>query len=275
MTTDRTRRNLLRGFALAPFAATGFGVAPRMAQAQAQAAGLISPNACLLSAEVTEGPYYIDPDLVRADITEGREGVPLEMKLQVVDASCNPIEGARVDIWHCDAAGNYSGYANQGSDQTVDTTGETFLRGTQPTDARGIATFQTIYPGWYRGRTTHIHYKVFLDENTLLTSQIFFPDALSEYLFKSVAPYNDRSAERDTVNSNDWIAQEAGDGAFAFIQEQSARYVAALVVGVDPDARSDRALNSGPAMEPQDGPPPEGAPGGQTAGSYRLVPGQG
>lgn len=267
MTTDSSRRTLLKGLALSPFAATGVGVAPRAARAEAQAAGLIAPNACILTTEVTEGPYYIDPELIRADITESKPGVPLRMKLQIVDTACQPIEGARVDIWHCDAAGNYSGYANQGSDRTTDTKGETFLRGTQPTDAQGVATFDTIYPGWYRGRTTHIHYKVFLDEHTLLTSQIFFPDALSEYLFQSVAPYNDRSGRRDTVNANDWIAQEAGDGAFAFVQEQKDHYVAALVIGVSRDATS--------VQQRPGGPPPDRRMDAPTSGALPLVPGQG
>ncbi|MAC80361.1 MAG: protocatechuate dioxygenase [Rhodobacteraceae bacterium] len=273
MNTDRSRRALLRGLAVAPFVVTGFGVATRAARAEALAAGLIAPNACILSTEVTEGPYYIDPDMVRSDITEGKPGVPMDLQLQVVDTACQPIEGARVDLWHCDAEGNYSGYASQGSDQTVDTTGKTFLRGTQMTDSMGISTFRTIYPGWYRGRTTHIHYKVWLDQNTLLTSQIFFPDALSEYLFRSVAPYNDRSATRDTVNSNDSIAQDAGDGAFAYIREQPDRYVAALVVGVSRDARSTTGMG-GAMGAPAGGRPPAGGPG-ESLGTATLVPGQG
>ena len=250
-TPDRSRRALLRGFALSPFAVTGFGAATTAARAEAQDAGLIAPNACILTPEVTEGPYYVDPGLVRADITEDRQGVGLEMKLQVVDTECRPIEGARVDIWHCDALGNYSGFAGQGSDARADTSDQTFLRGTQASDSRGIATFRTIYPGWYRGRTTHIHYKVFLDENTVLTSQVFFPDALSEYLFRSVAPYNERGAERDTLNGADRIAQAAGDGAFAFVQEQPDRYVAALVVGVSRDARS--PASGGALVPPRQG----------------------
>ena len=88
--------------------------APAWAQAAADGAGLVAPNVCLLTPETTEGPYYIDPDLVRADITEGLPGVPLELVLQVVDADCGPVEGARVDVWHCDAAGNYSGYRPAG-----------------------------------------------------------------------------------------------------------------------------------------------------------------
>ncbi|CAN0587587.1 unnamed protein product, partial [Ectocarpus sp. 12 AP-2014] len=194
---------------VSPFAVTGVGVAPRAARAQAQAAGLIAPNACIQLADVAEGPYYIDPDMVRPDIAGDRPGVPLEMKLQVVDTDCRPLAGARVDVWHCDARGVYSevpGPATVGQD---DTRGDSFLRGTQGTDDRGIATFSTIYPGWYPGRTPHIHYKVFLDEFTVLTSQIFFPDALSDYLYKSVAPYNERADTRDTINASDQIAHGA------------------------------------------------------------------
>lgn len=102
----------------------------------------------------------------------------------------------------------------------------------------GIAHFDTIYPGWYRGRTAHIHYKVFLEDRMALTSQIFFPDALSQYLFQSVAPYDARGAARDTMNGNDGIAKQAGDGAFAAVRETTTRYEADLVVGVNPNAQS-------------------------------------
>ncbi|CAM4096880.1 intradiol ring-cleavage dioxygenase [Paracoccus yeei] len=287
---DPTRRAVLASLAASP--AVMLGARPTQAQeAAAVTAGLISSNVCMLATEVTEGPYYIDPELVRADITEGKEGVAMDMVIQVVDASCRPLAGARVDIWHCDAQGNYSGYANQGSDGTLDTLGETFLRGTQMADARGIVTFRTIYPGWYRGRTTHIHHKVFLDETNVLTGQIFFPDALSQYLYDNVPPYNDRASARDTVNSNDGIAEEAGEGAYAGVRETGDRYVATLVIGVDPQAVS-QGGRGGPGGPPSgsDGqpgtPPPEGGPppregevppgevGGNTGGPAALVPGQ-
>ncbi|MGH1367683.1 MAG: intradiol ring-cleavage dioxygenase [Maritimibacter sp.] len=265
--TQLNRRTLLAGLAASPIVTAGIGAFPSAARAKAASFGLISPNVCMLSPEVTEGPYYFDPALLRADITEGKPGIPLEMALQVVDSQCTPIEGARVDIWHCDAEGNYSGYsANAGGD----TTGETFLRGTLMTGADGVARFETVYPGWYSGRTTHIHYKVFLDETTILTSQIFFPDALSQYLYQSVSPYNLREVMRDTVNSNDGIAQQAGDGAFAAIREQSDRYVAQLVVGVDETAVS----QTGVGAPPRGGPPPSGAqPAGTSGATLRLVPG--
>ena len=284
--SEPTRRALLASLAASP--AVMLGARPTVAQETAAAgAGLISPNVCMLATEVTEGPYYTDPELVRADITEGKEGVALEMTIQIVDASCQPLPGARVDIWHCDAQGNYSGYANQGSDGMLDTSAETFLRGTQVADDRGIVTFQTIYPGWYRGRTTHIHHKVFLDETNVLTGQIFFPDALSQYLYDNVPPYNDRTSARDTVNANDFIAEEAGEGAYAGVREAGNRYVATLVIGVDPTAVSEGGRPGGPGGDGQPGePPPEGGPppgqgeappgqpGGAAAEPTTLVPGQ-
>ena len=224
------RRAFLQGLALSPFVLSGVGVFSGAVRAQAAAAGLVAPNVCMLSPEVTEGPFYLDEGLVRSDITEGRAGVPMRLTLQVVRADCTPIEGARVDLWHCDAEGNYSGVGDQ--------QGATYLRGIQMSDAQGTVTFETIYPGWYRGRTTHMHYKIWLGDRQVLTSQIFFPDALSEYLFRSVAPYNGRREDRDTMNGADSIAEQAGAGAFAMIREQTARYDAALVVGVDETALS-------------------------------------
>jgi protocatechuate 3,4-dioxygenase beta subunit len=226
--TDPERRSLLQLLALAPL---GLAAPPAWAQAAADGAGLIAANVCLLTPQATEGPYYIDPDLVRADITEGLPGAPLELVLQVVDADCRPIEAARVDVWHCDAAGNYSGFARQGSDRARDTRGDTFLRGTQLADARGVVGFRSIWPGWYRGRTPHIHYKVFLDQATVLTSQLFFPDGASEAVYRGPA-YRDRAAAQDVTNANDGIARRAGPRAFARVQEAGAGWRAELVVGV-------------------------------------------
>jgi protocatechuate 3,4-dioxygenase beta subunit len=118
----------------------------------AVASGAVS---CVLAPEQTEGPYYLPGDKLRRNVTEGKPGVPLTLKLTVLDAStCKPIKGAAVDIWHCDAGGIYSGTSQQGAEKL------TFLRGIQKTDAKGLATFKTIYPGWYQGRTVHIHVRV-------------------------------------------------------------------------------------------------------------------
>lgn len=223
------RRALLRALALLP---VGLAVRPAWA-AKAAEAGLVAANVCLLSPETTEGPFYVDPRLVRRDITEGRPGVPLGLTLQVVDADCRAIAGARVDVWHCDAAGDYSGVRQPGGTSTL---GETFLRGTQGTDADGVVRFATIWPGWYRGRTPHIHFKVFLDARTVLTSQLFFPDGSSEALYRAAAPYAGRGAP-DTPNARDGIARRAGSAAVARVEGDVSGMAAALVVGIDPDAR--------------------------------------
>ena len=220
----------------------GAAVLPRAALAAAApaAAGRLLPGAdvCRLTPESTAGPFYFDPKLVRADIAEGRRGVPLHLLLQVVDRDCTPIERARVDVWHCDASGLYSNYAGQGDDPAhpVSTEGETFLRGTQVAGRDGIVRFRTIYPGWYPGRTTHIHFIVFTDARTRLTGQIFFPDALSSRIYETVAPYSERRAARDTLNGDDWIARRAGDPSFAFVRETGKAYELAMIIGIDPSA---------------------------------------
>ncbi|UVK39224.1 intradiol ring-cleavage dioxygenase [Mesorhizobium sp. AR10] len=209
---------------------------PAAARAASPYAGLAlfdsGAGVCTITPEVTEGPFYFDPKLERTDVTEGKKGVALNVRLQIVDAACRPLAGARVDIWHCDAQGAYSGYPGQGDGQDVDTSGQTFLRGWQKTDDSGIVSFATIYPGWYRGRTTHIHFKVFPNDNSVMTGQLFFPDSLSEQIFATVAPYNDRPGKRDTSNARDGIARQAGPASQAALREVTDAYQALLVVAV-------------------------------------------
>lgn len=270
----RPRREFLKTLAALPiatavapaYALTGEQLPTRDLTLAAATMGLISSNVGLVMPETTEGPYYLDPKTVRSDLTEGRPGIPLRMKLQVVTADCLPVKGARVDLWHCDAQGNYSAFSAPGSAESANTSREIFLRGTQFADENGVVGFETIYPGWYQGRTTHIHYKVFLDERTVLTSQIFFPDALSEFIYEKSPAYH-RDRQRDTLNRIDGIAAQAGEGAYAAIREQSDRYVAALVVGIDPNATwSERSHAMPGGMPPKWGErppgPPPGAPGG-------------
>jgi len=201
--------------------ATAAGAEPALLLAQA--------DVCVITPETTAGPFYFDPELERSDITDGRQGLATRVRLQVVDALCKPIEGARVDIWHCDAQGQYSGYPDQPGG--VSTVGEKFLRGTQMTDAGGIATFETIYPGWYPGRTAHIHFRVFLASDEQLTGQIFFPDDASDKVYAGHAKYA-RSGQRDTLNSNDGIALRAGSGAFATVETLPDAYDVAMIIGV-------------------------------------------
>ncbi len=211
------RRALLLRLAAAP-AAMSMGL-----RAQAQEAGLITGTVCLVQPETTAGPFYVDPGLVRSDITEARKGVPMRLRLQVVSANCRPVSGARVDVWHCDAAGAYSGV--QGA------VGETFLRGTQVSGADGVVAFRTIYPGWYPGRTPHVHYMVFLDDQTVLTSQLFFPDSASATVYDNARAYSGRGRQ-DRSNAADGIARRAGTAAVAAVSGSTSALEAALVVGI-------------------------------------------
>jgi protocatechuate 3,4-dioxygenase beta subunit len=190
---------------------------------------------CVLIPEETEGPYPLDlsgdEELFRSYITEGRPGVPLTLTLSLVDvnAACGPIEGARIDVWHCDGDGVYSGVSQPGND----TTGQTFCRVIQLTDANGQATFQTVYPGWYQGRITHGHFQVFLDSGLVATSQIAFPPNVTDAVY-AVEPYaakgpnlSVRSIAEDMVFSDGSQYQMA-----AVTGGADARYIATLLVGV-------------------------------------------
>jgi len=222
------RRAFLRALATAPLALSGVGFFTSAIKAQAQAAGLIAANVCMIAPQTTEGPYYLDTGLVRSEIAEDRAGVGLRMALQVVRGDCTPLPGARVDLWHCDATGRYSG--------TGDAAGETFLRGTQMADANGVVAFDTIFPGWYPGRAVHMHYKVWLNESEAVTSQAFFPEALARVIFRNEEPYAARGLP-DMPNTRDGIARRAGEGAFAAVTEVApGRYQGSLVVGVDTDS---------------------------------------
>ena len=194
-----------------------------------------------LTAQTTEGPFYFDPGKVRQDITEGQPGIALEVRFTVVDTHGRPLAGKRVDLWHCNAAGVYSGYAGQTDDQDrpVSTRGQTFLRGSQIAGADGVATFRTIYPGWYPGRTTHLHMKVLDGSRAMLTTQCFLPDGLSEYLYTQLPAYR-RNHVRKTLNSNDGIALRAGDTVQGAVREAKDRYVAILTLVVDPTVTSSR-----------------------------------
>jgi protocatechuate 3,4-dioxygenase beta subunit len=168
-----------------------------------------TPGSCVLTPEAGEGPFYIDPRLVRSDLSTERPGAPLELSMQVVRAGdCARLTGARVDVWHADAIGLYSGYARQGGVGGVSTdvaVGKSYLRGTQITDEDGNVRFRTIFPSWYGGRTPHVHFKVFLGGNEVIASQIFFPDEVNDEVFKQWEPYRQHVSKRQTFNHNDPI----------------------------------------------------------------------
>jgi protocatechuate 3,4-dioxygenase beta subunit len=171
-----------------------------------------SAATCRVATEALEGPYYFDVDSIRADIREDREGTLLRLGVRVRDAeSCRPIENAIVDVWHCDALGLYSGFesASKGLGGSGRTDDRTYLRGAQATNEHGIVEFKTIYPGWYRGRTTHIHAKVHLDSSTLLTTQLYTNQAFDEKVYAG-EPYADDPG-RDTFNDTDILYVDEGE----------------------------------------------------------------
>jgi len=166
--------------------------------------------ACPVTPAETEGPYWVDELLNRSDITvdpgdaSARPGVPLTLRIRVLraDASCAPAAGVQVDIWHCDAIGLYS---DEAANNTI---GKKFLRGYQISDASGAVQFTTIYPGWYSGRTIHIHFRIrTVNGATNFTSQLFFDDTVSNQVLGQ-SPYNTRGT-RDTNNANDNIYNAA------------------------------------------------------------------
>ncbi|MGH9280394.1 MAG: intradiol ring-cleavage dioxygenase [Acidimicrobiales bacterium] len=188
----------------------------------AAAAPAAAPT-CVLTPEMTEGPYYIAGETVRSDVTDGRPGVPLRLELTVLDASaCTPISGATVEIWHADAGGVYSGFGAGASSRT-------FLRGVQISDANGRVQFQTIYPGWYQGRATHIHLKVMVN-GTTHTSQLFFAEDDNDAVY-AVAPYTGHAGNR-TRNSQDGIFRGGGSSTTLALSGSTSGYAGAINLGV-------------------------------------------
>lgn len=196
---------------------------------------------CVVRPELTIGPYFVDEQLNRSDIRSEpsdnsiREGMPLALAIGVFDVSqnsCAPIQNAQVDIWHCDAAGMYSGVSDQG----FNTVGQKFLRGFQLTDATGKAQFITIYPGWYSGRTVHIHFMIRTigaDGNAYeFVSQFFFDEAATDQAH-SVQPYAAKGY-RNTLNSSDNIYNNGGDQLLlGMLGDNTNGYAATINIGLD------------------------------------------
>jgi len=201
----------------------------------------VATPACVVTPTETEGPYFVDERLNRSDITidptdgSARPGVPLTLTLTVArvgSGGCTALSGAQVDVWHCDSGGVYSDVAANNS------VGKRFLRGYQVTDSSGIAKFTTIYPGWYRGRAVHIHFKVrtFVGGSKTyeFTSQVFFDDAVSDAVYKQ-APYSSRGS-RDTRNQSDMVYtsnNNSGAMLLTTLTPTSAGYAAAFAVGLN------------------------------------------
>ena len=191
-----------------------------------------------MTPELTEGPYYLDLNLVRSDITEGHAGAPLALTLAVLNvADGKPIPGATVDIWHADALGVYSGFvaSSQGGPPVGAGGGKgdgtTFCRGTQLTDSSGNVTFKTVYAGWYQGRAVHMHIKVHVGGKQIHTGQIFFDDNLTDEVYGTTAPYATRGL-RDLLNSDDAIFNQGGAATVITPKQSSTGYAASLAMGV-------------------------------------------
>lgn len=178
---------------------------------------------CLLTPEQTEGPYYIEDEPVRRRIGEGRPGLALLLLLRVQDATtCAPVPNAAIEIWHADASGAYSGFGGAAND--------TFMRGQQVSNAIGRVRFRTIYPGWYRGRTTHIHVKVHVGGDVVHTGQLYFPDDVTDAVYAE-APYAARGA-RDTDNASDGLFANGGARYLLQLSRRGIGYQGRATLGV-------------------------------------------
>lgn len=221
-------------------------------------AALDAARTCSTFPEQTQGPYWFDVDSIRTDIREERPGTVLQLALRVQDVSAcssdgraTPVSNCVVEIWHCDAGGLYSGFesgspgaggasnrrgaatTSNGSyaagDQEATTTDDgTYLRGAQVADSNGIVQFTTIFPGWYPGRSPHIHLKVHLSRETVLTSQMYVEDDLATQVY-AASPYSDRSGRR-TANSDDGFFSDQG---ILTVRKEGGGYLGLINLGID------------------------------------------
>jgi protocatechuate 3,4-dioxygenase beta subunit len=222
--SESERHGLSRREAIAGAAAVGAGAGLYvLLRGGPEEADSAAPG-CVLAPEQTEGPYYLDDHLIRSNITEGRKGVPLELRLQVLNAStCKPLHGATVEVWHCDGIGEYSGFSTPSQ--------RTYLRGGQRSNAAGNVKFRTIYPGWYHGRTTHIHVKVHVGGHVVHTGQLYFRDVLTAAVYRNRSPYKARG-QKDTPNASDMVYAGGGKQSTLRVGKHGTGYIGRLALGV-------------------------------------------
>jgi protocatechuate 3,4-dioxygenase beta subunit len=183
------------------------GAASATDTSSSKTSGTTTGPSCVLTAALTEGPFFVDEKLNRSDIRTDpgtgavAAGIPLALAFnvsRVANSACTPLTSAYLDVWHCDSTGTYS---------DVSGSSRKFLRGYQVTDANGVAAFTTIYPGWYSGRAVHIHFKLRLyagsSKTYEFTSQFFFDDTLTDSVYTQ-SPYSSRGS-RDIRNPSDGI----------------------------------------------------------------------
>jgi protocatechuate 3,4-dioxygenase beta subunit len=241
---------------------SGGGSAPSLSAsstAPSDVLGLLDgANTCVAAREETQGPYWFDVDSIRSDLREDRPGTPLLLAVRAHDLSqCTnrsaptAIPNSVVEIWHCDAGGVYSGFesASQGGPDGSGSGGTsngsysvgdaearptddgTYLRGAQVADRNGVVQFTTIYPGWYRGRTVHIHLKLHVDRKTVATTQLYFDEAVNDAVF-ATSPYNQHTG-RKTRNEDDSIYDPSG---LVTVRRTASGYLAVINIGVNVSA---------------------------------------
>jgi protocatechuate 3,4-dioxygenase beta subunit len=194
---------------------------------------------CVIRPEQTEGPYFVDEKLNRSDIRidpadkTNQPGVPFRLAFQVSrieEGVCAPLSAAIVDVWHCNALGVYSDVR----DRRFDARGKKFLRGYQQTDANGHAEFLTIYPGWYEGRSVHIHFKIRTAGSGTraheFTSQLYFDEAVTDFVFRQ-APYHSKQGHR-TMNDADFLYRRGGKDLLLTPKKSAQGYVAKFAIGL-------------------------------------------
>jgi protocatechuate 3,4-dioxygenase beta subunit len=289
---------LVAGTALAGCSAAGTG--GDAGGTAATSAPTATDGVCVLSPEVTEGPYYLDGQLIREDITEGKQGFPLAMAITVVDYTdgCTPMseDAVAVEIWHCDAWGYYSGYTEASPGGEVpDEDGEgddmSFLRGIQVVDGEGTAHFSTIVPGWYSPRVTHVHLKVhtggeadttYEGGTTVHTGQLLFSDGFCAEVAER-EPYSEHVLEMTPIDE-DMVYQGAqqsdGDPDSMVVTPVPVTegtpengYTLSVVVGITPEESTTSGGAPGGGAPGEGGSPPEGGPGGEGEGQGAAPPG--
>lgn len=233
-------RLLTRREALGVLGVSGVALIGGRAWRSSSAAAPVPPApACVVRPEQTEGPYFVDERLDRSDVRSDpgtgavKDGVPLALGIAVsrlAGGACAPLAGALVDIWHCDALGVYSDVQDPG----FTTVGQRFLRGYQVTDAAGTVRFRTIYPGWYEGRTVHVHFKIRTEpaaaRGFAFTSQLYFDDALTTRVHQR-APYASKGHRRDR-NEDDRFFRRGGDQLLLSPTAAGEGYAATFAVGL-------------------------------------------
>jgi len=182
-------------------------------------------SACAVTPTETLGPYPSLVDLFRSDIREGKSGTLLTLTIKVVNVAngCEAVPNANVEIWHVDAAGDYSQYGSQ--------TTQTFLRGVQTTNIAGDVTFTTIYPGWYQGRATHIHVEVTVGGRSVKVTQIAFPESINNQVHGTGA-YASRGTNPMSNNADGIFADSLSSELVTPTGSTAAGYAATFQVGV-------------------------------------------